>query len=133
MLLKLEEIITKEPIMKSNHPEIKAPKVSYRENRSSGRQFSFDWMLVTEPFVMRNDPHSHDFDEYLCFFSSNPRDMNDFQAEIELSLGEEREKHIITELTIVYIPKGLMHCPFAFKRIDKPVSYYNIFLASGNN
>jgi hypothetical protein len=122
--------ITREPVLKSAHPEIKAPKVSYRSDPQYPRHFSFDWMLVTEPFVMRMDPHVHEYDEYLYFLGGNPQDPDDFDAEIELSIGEECEKHVITEPVVVYLPKGLPHCPFIFKKVVKPFSYYNIFLSS---
>jgi hypothetical protein len=35
--------------------------------------------------------------------------MNDLDAEIELRMGEEGEKHIIMSPTIVYMPAKMIH------------------------
>jgi hypothetical protein len=56
--------------------------------------------------------------------------MGDLGAEIEIGLGKEQERHIITTPTTVYIPKGMVHCPLEFKRVDKPVLLVHCTLAS---
>ena len=38
---------------------------------------------------------------------------------------------VINAATIVYIPKGLIHCPLNFKKVTKPVMFINIPLTSG--
>lgn len=45
------------------------------------------WNCITEPFLMVNEPHSHDFDQFLHFYGANPLDITDFDAEVEMSLG----------------------------------------------
>jgi hypothetical protein len=64
-------------------------------------------------------PHTHDFDEALAVFGSNPEDCRDLCAELEFWLGDE--KHVITKSCIIFIPKGLQHGPIGFSRIDRPV------------
>jgi len=59
----------------------------------------------------------------------NPLDVEDFGVEAEILLGEEGEKHEIDAPTVVHIPKGLMHGPLKFKRVDKPIVFLDIFLA----
>ena len=44
-------------------------------------------------------------------------------------MGEEQELHIINKPTIVYFPKGLLHCPLNFKKIDKPILFQKFWLA----
>ena len=80
---------------------------------------------VTEPCVV-SARHSHNYDELLYFIGGNPLNFFEFGAEAELSLGEEDEKHIIDSTSIVYVPKGLMHCPINFKKVDKPVMFMHI-------
>ena len=92
------------------------------------KNFSVLWNCITEPFLMVQEAHSHDFDQFLHFYGANSLDITDFDAEIELSLGEEGEKHIINKATIVYVPKGLIHCPLNFKRVGKPVIFVNVAL-----
>ena len=38
------------------------------------------------------------------------------------------EKHTITSTTIVFIPKGLNHCPLNFRVIKKPVLFHALYL-----
>ena len=83
---------------------------------------------ITAPWLIEEEPHTHEFDQFLFFFGSNPMDMKDFTAEVELSLGEEGEKHIIKSMQVVHIPKGLLHCPLNFKKIDKPVMFMTVAL-----
>ena len=49
-----------------------------------------------------------------------------FDAEIELSLGEEQEKQIITSPTAAYIQAGLHHCPVNFAKVNKPVLFVDV-------
>jgi hypothetical protein len=83
-------------------------------------------MCITEPFLMREDPHSHDVDKYMRFLGGNPVNIRDFGAEVELYLGEEGERYVIDTPTMVYVPKGLIHNPLNFKRINKPIMFMDI-------
>ena len=85
---------------------------------------------ISSPLLMEDKPMKHDFDQILCFFGSDPKDIFDFEAEVELCLGDEQEKHIINSPSVVYIPKGLTHCPINFKRIDKPIFFLDIAVTS---
>ena len=68
---------------------------------------------------MEVKPHTHDYDEVLCFFGSNQDDYYDLGGEIEFWLGDE--KHIITKSCIIFIPKGLQHGPLRILRVDRPI------------
>jgi hypothetical protein len=76
-------------------------------------------------------PHKHDVDEYLYFLGGNPTNFRNFQAEIEVCLGweEDQETHVITSSTVIYIPKGLVHMPWRFTRVDEPIIVGHILLA----
>lgn len=95
----------------------------------SGIQHRINWQYISKPTLMVEEPHSHDFDKFLVFLGSNPADAKDFEAEIEISLGEEGETHIINTATVVCIPRGLVHCPLNFEKIGKPILFCNIYLA----
>lgn len=86
-------------------------------------------MYIKEPFVMEAKPHVHDVDELLFVFGGNPANFFEFDAELELYMGEEGEKNIIDTTAIVYIPKGLVHCPLNIKRVGKPFLFGHIVLA----
>lgn len=87
------------------------------------------WKYISEPNILVEEPHSHDFEEYLIFLGNKPGDPKDFDAEIEISLGEEGETHIIDTTSVVYLPKGLVHGPLNVKRIGKTILFSVIYLS----
>ena len=91
---------------------------------------TFFFIQVREPCTMEDSPHTHDFDMYLHFLSFDPEHMDELGAEIEIGLGKEQEIHVITTPASVYVPKGLIHCPLIFKRVDKPLLFVHTTIAS---
>ena len=65
-------------------------------------------------------PHVHDYNEAVFFIGSDPYNLDDLGAEVELSIGDEEEKHVFDKPTVLVAPKGLPHCPIVTRRIDKP-------------
>jgi hypothetical protein len=113
-----------------NKPRIPMPNpAAYVDSASHfGSQtcFSMGWRYIKEPMLFDRIPHSHPFDEFLCFLGGNLENMFDFDATIELSMGEEEELYVIEQPTVVHIPAGFVHTPLTFKRIDKPVLFQPI-------
>jgi hypothetical protein len=101
---------------------------------ASGDEMGVDCILTHHVFYkpehVLKEPHFHDdFVQILCFLGTNPKNVHDFGgAVIELCLGKEKEKHIITSPVIVPIPKGLPHGPLYFKRLPKPIIFLEIML-----
>jgi hypothetical protein len=130
---KYEKYILKEPLEKG--PEGLAPMIHLcAEDDCLGAKFpsfpaEFTSVLVTQPITMNPNPHAHDYDQFLCFLGSNNKNLFEFDAEIEVVLGEEGETNTIDATSIVYIPKGLKHCPVNFKRIGKPVLFMHLCFA----
>ena len=94
----------------------------------AGIQHRMKWDYVSKPIRME-EAHTHDFEEFLCFMGTNPADKDDFCAEIEVSMGKEGEKQVIDTPTVVVIPKGMVHSPINFKKVDKPIIYCSIYTA----
>ena len=117
------------PVLKTrNH----TPSVSAREELwpgITGMSCNFGVNSITEPYLLPDPPHKHDFDEYLFFIGGNPLNMEEFDAEIDIALGEEWEVHTINSTSIIYIPKGLQHCPINVKKVGKPFLFGHIMLA----
>jgi hypothetical protein len=130
---KYGKYILTEPLGTPRHPEIEAQVIRIGQDRVpeswNNVPFAITMEPIHQPFLMADKGHTHDQDEILCFIGGNPMDYTDFGAEVELYLGEEQEKHIITQTTFVYIPKGLVHCPLNFKRVDKTIIFSDILLA----
>lgn len=118
----------KEP---SNLSAVAGPQAYFRGARQiPGANMNMGWQLFVKPIYLEKEPHTHDVDEYLVFLGGKLPDVFDFKAEIEFWIGEEQEKHVINKATIIFIPKGLVHCPLNFKRIDEPILFHAILLAS---
>jgi len=83
-------------------------------------------LCITEPLAFPHPAHAHDADEIFFIFGSDPQNYYDFDAEIEISFGEEGEKHIIDSTSIVYMPKGLVHGPIAIKKVNKPFQWMHV-------
>ena len=71
-------------------------------------------------------PHTHKDAEILMLIGTNPDDPTDLGAEVELQMGAEREKHIMTKSTVVFIPANVIHCPYIIKRTDRPWIFVEI-------
>ena len=86
-------------------------------------------LYITEPFIMVDRPHWHYVDELLFIWGGNPMNFFEFDAEIEVYLGKEQEKHIIENTSIIYVPKELPHGPIIIKRVGKPFLWGHILFA----
>jgi hypothetical protein len=95
----------------------------------SGLSCNFGVNCITEPYLLPDPPHKHEFDEYLFFIGGNCLNMQEFDADIEIALGSEWEVHSINSTSVVYIPKGLQHCPINVKRVGKPFLFGHIMLS----
>jgi hypothetical protein len=104
-------------------------RILFTGERDFHSDFSTIMVSVTKPMLMEDIPHKHDFDIYLTFIGFNPDGLHDLGAEIELFLGEEQERYVITAPTTIYIPKGFVHCPLRFVRVDRPLLLVHSSLA----
>ena len=122
------------------HPEVTSPVLILNSDVSFGNaNLRLVWMPITEPFAMEIKTHSHDFDQFLAFVGGDLTNALDLGGEVEITLGEEGkelETFVITTATIVHIPKGLLHCPLVFKKINdpkKPILFQELSLTTEYN
>jgi hypothetical protein len=117
----------KEP---SNISVVADPQAYFRGARQiPGANLNMGWQLFVKPIHLEKEPHTHDIDEYLIFLGGKLPDLfASFKAEIDFWIGEEQEKHLINKATIIFIPKGLVHCPLNFRKIDEPILFHAILL-----
>jgi hypothetical protein len=88
--------------------------------------FNMGFETITRPWAIDPYPLIHpEADQILAFVGVNAMDLYDFDAEIEICLGEEEEKHIITYPAVIYIPRGMAHCPFIVWKVNKPFLFIN--------
>jgi hypothetical protein len=79
------------------------------------------WPQAKEVMVV-DKGHTHDFGEVVTFFGSNPEDPTDLGGEIEFWL--ENEPHTITKSCVIFVPKGVKHCPLILKKVDRPIFHF---------
>ncbi len=83
----------------------------------------FRWILPGGPWPP-SKAHTHDADEVIGFIGTNPDDPTDLGGEVELYMGKEMERHVINKTTLVWLPKGLVHCPMTYLKIDRPILFF---------
>jgi hypothetical protein len=81
--------------------------------------------MGAEPY----SPHVHDFDQVMLWLGGDTNDMGELGAEVELCLGEEGEKHMITTSTAVAVPRGMPHFPANIVRMDKRFIFLTVSCA----
>ena len=130
---KYSKYVIREPHMRPPHSEITAPIVAFNRGRVDFPEvkFSINWELIQVPFVMEKAGHTHDWDQLLCFIGSDMNNMFDFGAEIEFFMGEgaEAERFFINTTTLIYVPRGMVHGPLEYKKVNKPILFNNIVLS----
>jgi hypothetical protein len=110
---------------------VPGPQAYFRgDSDLPGAGINMGWQMFVKPYRMELESHHHDTDEYLIFLGATLPDLvGSFDAEIELFLGKEYEKHTITQATVLYIPRGLEHNPLDIKRLGKPMLFSALQLA----
>jgi len=127
---KYGKYIVREPFRQSTNKEVIEPIINLEGARhGGGAALTVSRSWITQPFQMIKVPHKHNYDQFIIFAGGNPLDVREFGAELEFSLGEECEKHIINSPCMIHIPAGLSHGPLRYIRIDKPIELLDIFLA----
>jgi hypothetical protein len=105
-------------------------KLAYEGKETTGANLTIHWFSIKEPLVFYHPPHSHAYKQYELFMGGNPMNVADFDAEVEISLGEEAETHIINSTAMVHIKEGLVHRHINFKRVGKPIMFVQFLLKS---
>jgi len=81
------------------------------------------------------DAHMHHaVEEYLFFMGANVAKFFEFDAEIEIDIGDspyDMETYRFDKPTVVRIPAGVWHGPVKFKRVGAPICFLPLY-PSGN-
>jgi hypothetical protein len=120
-------VLTDEPELPPEVAEFRSTIVHTNDNIVKGSFFAgFVWYL--KPFEMpganSSVSHSHDFDELLGFLGSDWQNPSNLNAEIEFWLEDER--YILRKSCIIFIPKGLKHCPLKLLKCNRPLLHFGI-------
>ena len=74
------------------------------------------------PETAESNAHAHDYDETIAFFGTDFGKTDDLCGEIELWM--EDEKLILTRSCLIFVPRGMYHCPLVIHRVDKPIFHF---------
>jgi len=72
------------------------------------------------------DSQTHEYGSLFIFLGTDLKDCTDLGAEVELSIGPEKEKHTINKSAIVYVPADTAHGPFKVTKASKPFNFLEI-------
>jgi hypothetical protein len=95
---------------------------------------NFFWGFSSQSGIWRRGvgAHVHPTDEVLVYLGIDPNDMDYLGAEIEIDLGQEHERHVIDQPTVVICPAGTPHMPQITRWVDKPFAFFAINLSAGH-
>ena len=71
-------------------------------------------------------PHIHKDAELLIHIGTNPEDPMDLGAEVEMYMGPELERHVITRTCCIYIPPNFIHAPWRPIKTTRPWIFIEI-------
>jgi hypothetical protein len=74
------------------------------------------------PETAEPNAHAHEYDETIAFFGTDFNNSNDLCGEIEIWM--ESEQLILTRSCLIFVPKGMYHCPLVIRRVDKPIFHF---------
>jgi len=103
-----------------------ATRILWMDNKvvDGAFQMNCSWYLRPPATEMPQDhSHSHDTDEIIGFFGSDPQNPYDLAGEIEFWI--EDEQHIITRSSLIFVPRGMKHCPLLIRRVDRPIFHFS--------
>ena len=105
-----------------------SPQAYFRGERDlPGAAMNVGFQVFKAPVLLETEPHFHREDENLVFLGAKfPDVFSSWDAEVHFYMGKDydaMEKIVITEPTIVRIPKSWWHSPLNFVRVDKPLMF----------
>jgi hypothetical protein len=71
-------------------------------------------------------PHIHKHAELLIHIGTNPDDPMDLGAEVEMYMGKELERHVITRTSVIWIPPNFIHSPWRPLKTTRPWIFIEI-------
>jgi hypothetical protein len=74
------------------------------------------------------DSQTHEYGTFLIFLGMDNDDASVLGAEIELSMGEEKEKHLFNKSALVWVPPHLRHGPLKVTKANRPFNFLEVVL-----
>jgi hypothetical protein len=87
------------------------------------------WFREPLPEWQTYKPHVHDDEEIIGYFGSNKDDPFDLGGEVEIWI--EDQPYNFTKSGMLFLPRGLRHCPWFIRKAKTPI--FIIFIHSTSN
>ena len=108
-------------------PRFLSPRTGFRGLSEMPDSRLFTLMNIVQKSCSVGELHMHHaVEEYLFFTGADVTRFFEFDATIEISLGEDPdnlETYTITEPTVIRIPPGFWHGPVTFKHVGAPINF----------
>jgi hypothetical protein len=88
---------------------------------------SFMALKPTPTGYFNDPPHTHDWDEIIGIFSTNPNDSDNLGGEIQLNMGDDDLR--FTKSCCIFVPRGTRHGPMIMRKVTTPI----ILVTTGNS
>lgn len=129
---KYDELILTIPVENHNWYGFASPRGFFRGTTMMPKAHLYmDFTSVTKALPMEVPHTHHAVDEYLVFTGADLNNFWEFDAEVDVWIGEDPERlelYTLTEPTVIRVPPKLYHCPVNFRRITKPIMFSAVYL-----
>lgn len=99
----------------------------YKNKAEDGSSFEIDLYVITQPTKIPIPALLANEDLYQIFFGGDLRNVREFDAEADIWLGKENEKHTVNSTSIIHLTKELARDQIHFKKVNKPIIFKNVF------
>jgi hypothetical protein len=82
------------------------------------------WPGSTDIYPETAEPnaHAHNYDETIAFFGTDFKNPYNLCGEIEFWM--EDEKFVLTRSCLIFVPKGMYHCPLIIHKVARPIFHF---------
>jgi len=104
---KYGKYIVPAPIMQSvMFPQIKAPQINIGGGQLHGIALTMNWSYLTEPFVMVDKSHAHEFDQVIVFLGGDPTTSGNLAGKLSFISARNRKSTSLPPLLTFAYPGG---------------------------
>jgi hypothetical protein len=82
------------------------------------------WLWSGAAAAPAGGPHTHAFSHVIGLIGGHPADPHDLGGEVTVRLDGHQET--FTRSVLIFVPAGIVHGPFLFSRIERPVFFITV-------
>ena len=80
------------------------------------------WFCTPKELDTEEEPHTHEFDEFLACIGSDPDNPLELGGEMHFFI--EGEEFVMDKSFILFLPKGIYHCPLYVESVESPFLHF---------